>query len=565
VSLNDLEKKLYDPDSGIEKREHESSQFDPIISEKNEFSGLKEEKNWGPKVDDGIDRKKIFKIGALALGGILLLAVLFVGFVKFRQSAFSEERVLIRIEGPSETGSAQKNKYRIVYENNNRTELKNAQILLNYSENFKPEENANVKIDNPSNSRINLGTVKGNSKGEIDLYGTFFSVKDNVIYLNAVIKYIPGNFNSEFNAKGQLGVNVNSSPLFLEVQSPNEVASGNKIDYVIDYRNSSSEYFDSLKIKVEYPTGFSFITSDPSSSEGNGVWYLGSLKPEQSGRIVISGSIQGEGNESKAIRVYLGQGGDEGNFIVYNQKDRVTKIASSILSISQSVNSNNQTVNTGEELRYVIEYKNNGDMGIKDAIVTLEIDSKILDFSKIQLKKGFYDIPRKTITWRASEIPELANINPGSSGRIDFSLLILDRLPIEGPNDKNFTIVTTAKIDSPSIPNPIGSNKIIASNRMELKLNSRVVLETTGFYKDNHIENSGPIPPQVGKETTFTMHWKIINVSNDVNNIKVISYLPSGIRWTGKTYPENESLSFNERTNQIEWNALKTMQSSIES
>jgi hypothetical protein len=130
----------------------------------------------------------------------------------------------------------------------------------------------------------------------------------------------------------------------------------------------------------------------------------------------------------------------------------------------------------------------------------------------------------------------------------------MDRIPIENENDKNFSIVSTAKIDSPSIPDPIGSNKIIASNTMTLKLNSRVVLEVKGYYKDNGMENSGPLPPKVGQETSYTIHWKVINVSNNISDVKVVSSIPSGVKWLGKFLPDNEAISFNERTNQIEWN-----------
>jgi hypothetical protein len=35
--------------------------------------------------------------------------------------------------------------------------------------------------------------------------------------------------------------------------------------------------------------------------------------------------------------------------------------------------------------------------------------------------------------------------------------------------------------------------------------------------------------------------------------VKVVSSLPSGLRWTGNVYPKNEKIVYNERTNQIIW------------
>jgi uncharacterized repeat protein (TIGR01451 family) len=224
--------------------------------------------------------------------------------------------------------------------------------------------------------------------------------------------------------------------------------------------------------------------------------------------------------------------------------------------VSQSLDDKTDfNVNPGETLRYSIQYKNNGNIDLQNVIITEEIDSRILDFSKLEASnKGSYSAMQKMITWKASEIPGLANLSPGAEGKITFTVPVLDRIPVENANDKNFTAVSTAKIDSPSIPNPIGSNKIIASNILELKLNSRVVLDEKGYYNDANLQNSGPIPPKVGEESSYTIHWNIINVSNDISGAKVVSSLPSGVKWLGKIFPENEEITYNERNNQIEWN-----------
>lgn len=556
MSLDELEKKLYKPDSGIENRKREANPFDLKISSPQTSAELpKGEKLWG--TSDGAEKtdwRRILKIGGIALGLILGIAISIVAFVKYGQSAFKEEKITFEIQGPSEINSSEGAKYKIVYKNDNRVDLKNVQILLNYPENFKPKENSNLKIENPSNSRIDVGTVKAHSGAEADINGTFFAAKNDIVYLNATLRYTPSNFNSIFDLKKQLGVSVKSSPLFLEIEAPTEVPSGNKVDYAVSYRNSSAEYFDGLRLKLVYADGFSFISASSAPSEGDSIWYLGSLKPNESGKIIITGTIQGNEDENKIVEAYLGYSGENGAFVAYDQKEKTSKIISSLLSISQSVNGGaSLTVNPGEELRYSIQYQNNGSISLKDAIVTLEINSRVLDFSKLDSAKGSYNALSKTITWRASEIPGLSNVAPGDQGAIAFNIPVLDRIPVENPNDKNFTVATLAKIDSPSIPTPIGSNKVIASDRTELKLNSRVVLDVKGYHQDLRQENSGPIPPRVGMETSYTIHWKIVNVSNDIGDVKVIASLPSGVRWLGSVHPSGESVTFNERTNQVEW------------
>lgn len=71
------------------------------------------------------------------------------------------------------------------------------------------------------------------------------------------------------------------------------------------------------------------------------------------------------------------------------------------------------------------------------------------------------------------------------------------------------------------------------------------------------MENFGPIPPKVGEETSYAIHWKISNVSNDISDVKVSAYLPTWARWNNKVFPQEENVSFNERTHEIIWDIGK--------
>jgi len=138
---------------------------------------------------------------------------------------------------------------------------------------------------------------------------------------------------------------------------------------------------------------------------------------------------------------------------------------------------------------------------------------------------------------------------------VKFSVKIKESLPIEKSSDKNFIISSLAKIDSQDVPTFIEENKIISGNRMDMKINSEIVLETTGYYYDSVIENYGPIPPEVGKETTYAIHWKISNALNDLSEAKVKAVIPTGATVTEMKNPQDAVLhyTFNERTNNLVW------------
>jgi len=252
----------------------------------------------------------------------------------------------------------------------------------------------------------------------------------------------------------------------------------------------------------------------------------------------------------------LGSIGSDGNFVVFDKQDFETQIISPILTIKQTLeNKEDNIINAGDVLKYIIGFTNTGNIGLRDAVVTVVLNGKILDFSKIDVDKGSYDEKTGTITWKESDVPSLASIGANASGSVDFSIPVKSIIPIEDKSSKDFVVSSIAKIDSPDIPISNGSNKIIGENSLNLKLASKVLFNTTAYYTDAKIKNSGPIPMKVGSETSFAIHWAITNVSNDITGAKVVASLPSGVHWTGQVYPDNEKITYDERTGQVSWDA----------
>lgn len=555
MSLDDLNQNLYDPDSEIGKRTHRISPFNPETAEKKDAREFQKKEAWvKEKKGLGTNEKKAVKIALLSIGGIALIALLTVGFFWYRKSAFSEERVAVSLDGPAAINSNQTAEYTLKYKNNNRAKLKDAAVILDYAENFQPETAQNLQVLSEVSSKIYLGEISARSEGEVKIKGQFYAPQDYIVYLRVTLEYSPSSLNGRFRSQGQLAVGVKTSPINLEITAPPEAADGNDVEYLVNYRNSSTRTFEEVRVKLEYPDGFAYATSDPRPAEGDSFWYIGTLRPEESGKIKVRGTLHGSLDEGRIVNAYIGSLGSDGKFVTFTQDQKITKMISSPLIITQKVNDlSGFSINAGEKLNYVIEYRNDSGKGLREAIVTMKIESAVIDFSKLELRKGYYDSSKKTIVWKAVDIPELSLLEPGEKGKVEFSVPVLDRIPVKSENDKNFTVFTKALIDSPDIPTPAGSEKIVASSALELKLNSKLALETLGYYQDDKIENSGPLPPEVGKETTYTLRWQITNISNDISGARVVSSLPSGVKWTGKIYPENENISYNERTNEIIW------------
>lgn len=557
MSLFDIRNKLYKKHSPKNISEHDISQYDPSASKTGAYVS-KEDDLWSETRENlVITQKKAIIKGLIALGIILGIILVSVIIFEIRQGAFKNGNAYVSVSGPEQIEGGQLTSYEVKYKNNNWISVENAEIKISYPENFKLESDENFTPDSPTSGIYRVGTVGMRSSGKIVFSGKAYSPKGALIYLKADLSYKPFSFLGQFKANAQLGVNVIPAPIILEIQGQQNIASGNAVEYVINYQNDGNESLNDLHMKMEYPEGFTFLRSDPIASEGDNIWQLGGLKAGVSGKAIINGRLEGAGGMTRTAKVSIGVM-NNGEFVSYNDETVDTQIIASPLLISQTVNEQQQlNVEAGQYLQFRITYKNTGNIGLRDVIVTEKLDSPVLDYASLDMKGGSFDAASKSIIWKASDIVAFKNLNPGQQGEIAFSIHVKGDIPLDGYQKKNFIIVSLAKIDSPDVPTPISANKIISSNEMDIKLNSKMILVTKGYYDDTTIPNSGPIPPRVGQETTYTIHWKAMNVSNDISNVKVSASLPTNATMTGKIFPDDARLNYNERSNSIVWDIGK--------
>ncbi|MDQ1284438.1 MAG: hypothetical protein QG620_786 [Patescibacteria group bacterium] len=555
MSLYDIQNKLYKKDEDENLSAHDMSEYNPRAeSARPESNPAADGDAWEEK-QTGFDaeQKKVISKGAIALAGVLGIIFLALGFYFLKYWSFSEDRMKLEIAGPEKAQSGKLLTYEIKYDNNNRAGLENVTLKLSYPENFKPEENPNFKTESLTSGTFDLSDVFGHGQGKAVFNGRVYSPKGALVYLKAEMIFTPSGFSTQYVSQNQLGINVDSTPLEIEVMAPQNVSGGDEVNYLVSYKNTGQEDLEGIRVRAAYPEGFSFSSSVPKAFEGDNIWYIGRVSAGESGKIEISGKLEGDRDQVKVMEASVGTF-ESGAFVAYGNENVSTKIVSSPLSISQTVNgSKGLNVSAGEGLNFVIHYKNEGNIGLKDAIVTEFLDSPVLDYSSLDSGGGYYDADEKTITWKASDHPELKNLEPGEGGTIQFNIQVKSVIPVGSANDKNFVISSVSKIDSPDIPTPISMNKIIAGNKMDMKLNSKLVLDVKGYHTDPNIPNSGAIPPKVGEETTYAIHWIARNVSNDVTSAKIESVLPTGVTMTGKVFPEDAKISYNERNNSIVW------------
>ena len=175
--------------------------------------------------------------------------------------------------------------------------------------------------------------------------------------------------------------------------------------------------------------------------------------------------------------------------------------------------------------------------------MVVKLDSPALDTSTIQAQGGQVQPGDNMIVWDYSQISQLRHLGVQQEGEVDFSVKVKsDWTP-------------SADTNSTTITNSVNISQI--TQKFTIKVSSGLVISQKAYYQSTDIANSGSIPPQVGKATTYTITWEIKNYFSDAKNVKVKAVLPKNISLTGKIMPQNElsNFSFDSASREIVWSA----------
>jgi len=84
-----------------------------------------------------------------------------------------------------------------------------------------------------------------------------------------------------------------------------------------------------------------------------------------------------------------------------------------------------------------------------------------------------------------------------------------------------------------------------------------VNLSSKALYYEGPLTNTGAMPPQANKETTYTIVWQITNGTNDLSNVKVHATLPAYVTWKDVVSPDGEKIKYDSQKGEITWIAEK--------
>lgn len=558
MSLQDIEKQIYKKEGQEQLDKNRTNDTIYSVYAKHNQSQNIEFKEF-EEAQPTFFQKNKKKITLLTIVFISLIGIsLAIGFFyQLNQQRFSNKRVKLEITGANQVRAGEEITYTLSYTNDNLVALKNSKItvevpnaLIDYSLDILGQTKSEIR-------EYELPELAPKSKGDIKIKGRLIGELGSIHTMKATLNYMPTILTSSFDAKTEFATTISDAPVIIDIQAPLESVSGEIVNYVVTVNNKGNNDLDKLELKLEYPEGFAF-SSASATATGNtkNIFNIPKLKSKGSYSVTVNGNLGGKQKEIKVLKAQIGES-RQGAFTLYANSQRATTLGSPYVDIVQRVSQN--IVSAGDNLEYTVQFRNNTQVRIGQGSLRVQLDSKLLDLTKLNARGADFDASTNTIIWRANTIPQLKTFAPNEQGEVSFTIPVKRIIPIENFQDVNYIIKTNASFESDEVPTTLGVNKILQGNSSEVKLATRLIPKASIFYKskDSSILNSGPIPLKLAQTTSFTVNLEVQNLTNDVSGVKFKTNLPANVVWTGQNIVSNGNITYNEKTKEIIWNIDK--------
>lgn len=382
------------------------------------------------------------------------------------------------------------------------------------------------------------------------------SQPNTIKQLATAVSYQPGSFSSRFEKDIGREVVVGEPGAVLDIIPPTKVFGSEEFETQVTYHNNSNSDLRNAQLRIFYANGFTFSSADPAPlSTSNSMWNLGDIAVGEGGTILLKGSIVGQAGAAFEFKLDLSADVGDGVYSIA-QKSGTVSLASSPLSLAIVVNDNPGLIaSPGDQLTYKLVYANNTEVALQDVIIKAKLEGEMFDLKKLKSDGALGG--DNTVMWNAARVPGLRILPAGGRGVVEFTVPAKEAYPITRLSSKNFTLKVKAQIQSPTVPRGIASNQTIGVASSEHKVRGKLGINASVFYRDaaSGIANAGMVPPRVGQRTQYTIHWKLLNFSTDLDGVTARAFLGPNVRYTGQSKVNaSSSLIYNERNQEMVWN-----------
>ncbi|MCB9805999.1 hypothetical protein H6775_02440 [Candidatus Nomurabacteria bacterium] len=458
----------------------------------------------------------------------------------------------INVIGPVSIGGGEELTLDIVVQNSNAGVIQTVDLVIEYPDGTKQADD--LRTDLPR-IREGLGNLEPGTVVKRTYAAALFGEEGEDKEIIVSVEYRLPESNAIFEKKKTFDVVLQSSPIRLLVDNVKEVNAGQELVFDVSVSSNSNQILQNVMLEAVYPFGFEVESTTRDPYTGDNKWFFEVLKPKETQRFQIRGRLLGQDKEERVFKFTTGIRDEEvkDNIgIVFTTIPKSVTISRPFFDVRLSLdgNTDGEVVKQGNQLvQAELRYANNTNSNISNAKVVLSFNGDVLDKNSVRVSDGFYRSTDNTILWDKSTKGDLTEIQAGDTGVLAFTFQTK-------PLASGSTVFKNPEITMNITSSGLRTSETEVQEEVQSTSFSRV-----RFVSDIDLQafstrlssDSGPIPPKVDQETTYTIDLELDNTSNNLSNGVLTASLPNYVKWKNIVTGGGETINYDPISRIIEW------------
>ncbi|HBU28166.1 TPA: hypothetical protein DEB00_03555 [Candidatus Uhrbacteria bacterium] len=394
-----------------------------------------------------------------------------------------------------------------------------------------------------------VGSVDPNEHGEIVVHGIFYEAPGTAITLQTITRYSPANFSSPFEDIESESILIEQSIFQASVTGPDRAIPGESVTYTVVVEQSEEAPQTNAELQLAIPNGFHIDkASTATDQEGITVWTIPELTREEPFSLTLTGTFASDADGEQTLTASAGVRQDA-RFIPQSEASFLSQVLASDFALSLIVNgqTENSVLIPGDDLTINISLDNRGEEIAKDLTIELFIDAGS-DRVRLGDRSGIPngDVYGSKINWDKRDMNRLETLRGGEGASIDVAI------PTKEEGATTIKLHAEARITNVS---DIAINRVIVSSPITIRIASDLSGTSQAQYYDVQGVplGRGPLPPQVGEETTYRVTWTVANALNDIEDLVMVASVPSDAVWGGLISATQGTVTYDSVANRVRW------------
>lgn len=479
--------------------------------------------------------RSVFFIDLVLISSVIALFAIALFLILVPPKQFRDHITFRATVAPHEVVSGASSTLVIDFQNNTKEPLRHPTLNLLFPKHFLLQSVSSNESNTDANNIV-LEDIPVHGTGTIHIQGVMFGDVGGTQTFESALTFTHGTKQAVSDRKiTTYTFSPKRSTLELHLNLPTTAIASQTMSGIITYKNTGTVAFREVKIKPEWPNGFTFL--DASAQIQHGAFVLSNVKAGSNGEIRFEGK--------------LGNVPDHLTFIfdpslvfdrdAYKQETltQTVPILPAQIQLSESVETN--TLTPGSNSIFHVHYKHVGNEPLQNVSIAITSHDPFL-------------------TQQNSAASMIHTLKPGEEGDLVFTIPVRDYVAAnlltsyENLHVRTRTTATYRLQSKPDIQLTTSSEELVTPLTTPFNMESFARYTSPGGDQIGR----GPLPPRVGQKTSYWIFWHVDGTTNPIQNAVMEGILPENVTYTGhQTSSEDGGVTFNAETRKITWNVAK--------